>query len=316
MKWVIDTDPGIDDAAAIIAAINLKIMDVVGITTVHGNVGLEHTTRNALKLVELLDSDVPVYRGASAPLLKAPENASQFHGEDGFGNTFLPEPKRNVEKTHAVDFLIQAAHRWDGDLSLLTLGPLTNVALAMAEDRSVQHKIRQIVMMGGTSKARGNTTPLAEFNIYADPEAAAIVFSSGVPIVMVPWETCLDAMLGPDVVAKVRESTSKAGVAFSKAMDLVVSRLHKVLGVEGLLLCDLVAACVAMEPSVVKEKVAARVVVETGGRYSKGLTVVDERMLDGVSPNTTVCLSCDKDRVGEMFLDALGVNHVNWRCSK
>jgi len=307
MKWIIDTDPGIDDASAIITAVNLNILDIIGITTVHGNVALEYTTQNALRLLELMDSDIPVYKGTSRPMLQPPEFASEFHGKDGFGNTNMPAPLKKPEKMHAVDFIIEAARKWKNDVSILTLGPLTNLALSIAKDRTIQDQITEIVIMGGTSKARGNTTPLAEFNIYADPEAAAIVFSSRIPIVMVPWETCLDAILGPEIVEKVRGSSTKVGKAFSKAMELVVSRIKNVLGLEGLLLCDLVAACVAMDRSVIKEKVTARIQVETCGRYSRGLTVIDEKMLDKSSPTAILCLSCDKEKVGSMLLKALKV---------
>ncbi|MGI6628368.1 MAG: nucleoside hydrolase [Bacillota bacterium] len=303
MKWIIDTDPGIDDASAIITAVNSKVLDILGITCVHGNVGLEHTTRNALRLVELLGGSVPVYPGASRPIMQKLEHAAEFHGEDGFGNTFMPEPEAKPEKGHAVDFIIETAKAQE--LCLLTLGPLTNVALAIAKERSLEKRIRHIVMMAGTSRARGNTSPVAEFNVFADPEAASVVFDSGIPITMVPWETCLDAVLGPDTVDAVRKSSSRAGKAFAQAMELTVERIKNTLGLEGLLLCDLLAACVAIDPTVVKNEVSAKVTVETGGRFSRGLTVIDERMADGSKPNASVCLSCDKEKIESMFLNAI-----------
>lgn len=303
MKWIIDTDPGIDDASAIITAINSGALDILGITTVHGNVGLEHTTRNALKLVELLGANVPVYQGASRPILQHREHAAEYHGEDGFGNTFLPGPGISPADGHAVDFIIRSAK--EHEVSLLTLGPLTNVALAIAKDRDLEKQIKRIVMMAGTSRARGNTSPVAEFNIFADPEAAAVVFNSGIPITMVPWETCLDTAFGPDTVAKLRKSSTEVGKAFAQAMEFSVKRIRGYLGFEALLLCDLLAACVAIDSSVATETVQARVTVETGGMYSRGFTVIDERMADGGKPNTTICLACDRSKIEAMFLEAI-----------
>jgi len=303
VKWIIDTDPGIDDAAAIITAINSKALDILGISCVHGNVGLDHTTRNAINLVELLGEEIPVYSGASRPVLQKLEHAAEFHGEDGFGNTFMPKPETKPQSEHAVDFIIESAK--NHELSLLTLGPLTNVALAIAKERNLEKQIKQIVMMAGTSRARGNTSPLAEFNIFADPEAAAVVFDSGIPIIMVPWETCVDNVLGPEVVAEVRKSQTVTGKVFGKAMEFTVNRIKAALGLEGLLLCDLLAVCVAIDPEVVTEKVSAKVTVETGGRFSRGLTVIDERMADGSEPNASICLACDKKKIESMFLDAI-----------
>jgi len=308
MKWIIDTDPGIDDASAIITAVNSGALDILGITCVHGNVGLEYTTRNALKLIELMDVGIPVYGGASRPILQEPEHASYVHGTDGFGNTFLSEPNIKLEPIHAVDFIIEAAYA-DDKLGLLTLGPLTNVALAIAKDRSLEDRIDRIVMMAGTSRARGNTSPVAEFNVFADPEAAAVVFDTGIPITMVPWETCLDTLLGPDTIRELRKSLTPVGQAFSNAMEFTLKGIEASMGQEFLVLCDLIAACVAIDPSVVKEKASVTVRVETCGRYSRGLTVIDERNIEGAEPNVTLCLACDREQIAGMFLNA--INHQN-----
>lgn len=306
MKWIIDTDPGIDDASAIITAINSGTLDILGITAVHGNVGLEYTERNALKLVELMGADIPVYAGASRPILKKPENAAGFHGEDGFGNTFMERPSIQVEAEHAVDFLIRAAHE-NEEISLLTLGPLTNLALAICKDRTIKDRISRIVMMAGTSRARGNTSAVAEFNVFADPEAAAVVFDTQIPITMVPWETCLDTTFGPDTVAEIRKSLTPVGMAFARAMEFTLRGLKDATGEELLVLCDLIAACAAISPDVITKKLSAKVRVETCGIYSKGLTVIDERGVCAYEPNVTVCLECDRDKIANMFLTA--INH-------
>lgn len=308
MKWIVDTDPGIDDAAALIAAAGSGRMDIAGVTTVGGNVPLRYTTRNALILMELMERDIPVFRGAERAIVEPPMTASEFHGKDGFGDIGIAEPSRKEEKVHAVDFIVESARERPGDLSLLTLGPLTNVALALAKDRSVASSVREIVMMGGTSKARGNASAVAEFNVFADPEAAEVVFSSGIPVTMVPWETCVETILGPSVVEKVRKSPTKAGQAFARAAELTARRIKARLGQEGLLLCDLLAACVAMDRGVATSVKTARVQVETGGKYSRGLTVIDERLLGGVRANATVCLACDREKVASIFLEAIQVS--------
>ncbi len=303
MKWIIDTDPGIDDASAIITAVNSGALDILGITSVHGNVGLNHTTRNALKLVELMGGDVPVYQGTSRPILQQREHAAEYHGENGFGNTSLPEPGIAPQDQHAVDFIIESTKKHE--VSLLTLGPLTNVALAIAKERELEKRIKQIVMMAGTSRARGNTSPLAEFNIFADPEAAAVVFESGIPIIMVPWETCLDTVFGSEVIVRIRRSSTEVGKAFAQAMEYSVGRTKAYLGSEVLLLCDLLAACAAIDPTVITQQLNAKVTVETGGRFSRGLTVIDERMDDGSKPNASIALACDRAKIENMFLDAI-----------
>lgn len=303
MKWIIDTDPGIDDASAIITAVNSGALDILGITSVHGNVGLNHTTRNALKLVELMGGDVPVYQGTSRPILQQREHAAEYHGENGFGNTLLPEPGIAPQDQHAVDFIIESTKKHE--VSLLTLGPLTNVALAIAKERELEKRIKQIVMMAGTSRARGNTSPLAEFNIFADPEAAAVVFESGIPIIMVPWETCLDTVFGSEVIVRIRRSSTEVGKAFAQAMEYSVGRTKAYLGSEVLLLCDLLAACAAIDPTVITQQLNAKVTVETGGRFSRGLTVIDERMDDGSKPNASIALACDRAKIENMFLDAI-----------
>lgn len=304
MKWIIDTDPGIDDAAAIITAIRAGL-DVIGITAVFGNSPLHHTLRNSLRLVELLDVHVPVYRGAEQALLEPPHHAPEVHGEDGFGNTSLPDPERRPAEGHAVDFLLESARGHPGQLSILALGPLTNLALAIAQDRSFCRSVHHIVLMGGTSDARGNTTVVAEFNVHADPEAAAIVFASGIPITMVPWETTLKAILIPEMEEVMQCSGRPLARTFYQASRVLARLVRERIGLDGLILCDLVAAAVALDPGIMTEKAQAHVAVETCGTIARGLTAIDYTGLSGRPPNATVCLGVDARRVGELFLQAL-----------
>lgn len=302
MKWIIDTDPGIDDAAAIVAAVRTGALELTGLTTVGGNAPLANSTRNALRLLELLGAETPVVAGAERPLLEPQRHSKEVHGEDGFGDCGLPEPTSAARPGSAVDFIIESAARYPGELSILALGPLTNLALAVAQDRSLSGKISRIVLMGGTSDARGNSTMVSEFNVGADPEAAAILFQAGIPITMVPLETTLKAMIGDAELRKLEESVtpmSQAYLRISRPMaDLVEARL----GFRGLVLCDLVAAAVAIDPTIATERLEAYVAVETGGRIARGLTAIDYWHLTGQPPNATVCMNVDAERVRELFL--------------
>lgn len=304
MKWIIDTDPGIDDAAAIITAIRSGL-DVIAITAVHGNTPLKFTTRNALILTEVLDVPTPVHAGAERPLLQPPLAAAEVHGSDGFGDAGLPPPKRALATQHAVDRIIEAAHQYPGNLSILAVGPLTNVALAIAKDRSITGKIHQLVIMGGTSHAQGNTSIVGEFNVLADPEAAAIVFEAGIPITLVPWETTTKAVIPAAALERLRGSASPVAEMFLTISKPLREITRRFLGVEGMVLCDLVAAAVAVDAGIMTEHVHTYVGVETGGTLARGLTAVDYARLSGRQPNATVCLGVDVGKLTDLFVQAI-----------
>lgn len=301
LKWIIDTDPGIDDAAAITAMVRGGA-DIIGLTAVHGNSPLRHTERNARLVVELLGARIPVFAGAERALLEPPRHAPEVHGEDGFGNTFLPEPGRPLERQHAVDFILESADRHAGELRILALGPLTNLALAIAKDRGVAGKIDRIVCMGGTSDARGNATPVSEFNIHADPEAAAVVLESGIPVTLVPWEPTVQALVRPEELEPVASSDRPLARIFTQATRLLADLIEHHLGAQGLILPDLVAAAVALDPDTVTEKVEAHVTVETGGRVARGLTAVDYQGFLGKPATVTVVLRVDRRRIADLLV--------------
>ena len=178
--FLVDTDTASDDAVALIMALRAPDVRVIAVTTVAGNVDVERATRNALYTVELCDADVPVYRGAAKPLLRSHQNAAWFHGRDGLGDHGYAAPQRTAQGRHAVDAMIEAIESNPG-LVLVTLGPLTNVALALARKPEIAKKVSRCVVMGGAPCCEGNVTPAAEYNIWVDPEAARIVLGSGLP---------------------------------------------------------------------------------------------------------------------------------------
>ncbi|MBN2875631.1 MAG: nucleoside hydrolase, partial [Spirochaetales bacterium] len=205
---IIDCDPGIDDAVAILMALASPELDVVGITSVGGNVGIEATTRNALALAALAGRRVPVARGADTPLVATAKRAASVHGADGLGGVLLPQADWDVEPLAAWDFIRDAADRLGGELEIVAIGPLTNVALALAAYPRLTRAIRAVHVMGG-SIGFGNATPAAEFNVYADPHAAAAVFRSGIPVDAYGLDVTNRATLTPAGLASLRKEPGR-----------------------------------------------------------------------------------------------------------
>ncbi|MBC2606686.1 nucleoside hydrolase [Pelagicoccus albus] len=193
-KLIIDCDPGVDDSLALILAIESKEIELIGITTVYGNADVDTTTGNALRVVELSGQPIPVARGAEVPSVIPPREHPDFvHGADGLGNTALPEPKLKPAAVRASEFIVQSINESPGEVTLMAVGPLTNLAEALALDPSIVDKVKEVVVMGGVLYRPGNVTPVAEANIYSDPHAADLVFTS-------PWQV---TMVGLDVTLKV-----------------------------------------------------------------------------------------------------------------
>lgn len=295
---IIDCDPGIDDAVALMMAFAAPEFEVVGITSVGGNVGADETTRNALALAELAGSDVPVARGADSPLAVEKRRAASVHGADGLGGVGLPAPKRAPEPMPAWEFIRDAAARLDGALELVTIGPLTNVAIALTAYPKLSRLIKRIHMMGG-SAGLGNVTPAAEFNIHVDPHAAQAVFSAGVPI----------DMYGLDVTSKA--ALSSAGLSALKALggrvvDPICRMLDHYLGVyrgfgrDSLALHDPLVIANMIDPSIVGLK-PYRVEVETNGEFTAGKTVVDTLNILKKTPNARVGMEIDNAKFLALF---------------
>lgn len=252
-SWIVDTDPGVDDAAAIITVVRSGNIELAGLTTVYGNAPVECTTRNALTLVELLGAPLPVYRGVERALLAPPRCAPAIHGADGFGELGLPAPMPRLQECHAVDFILDQSTRHPGRVSVLALGPLTNLAVALAKERSLAYRLSRIVWMGSTG-APGTT---GEFNRGADPEAAAMVLASGTPVTVVPWETAATCLLTGAEWHRLQEEEGKLARTFCRAARVMARFMERYLGREGLVLCDLAAAAVAIEPTTVLREMEA-----------------------------------------------------------
>jgi len=308
-RLLIDTDTASDDAVALVMAINHPDVEVEAITVVAGNVPVDQGVQNALYTLELLGEEVPVHRGAEAPLLGPLRTAQHIHGEDGMGDIGLPLSGRESAKGHAVDVLVEAANRLPGELTLVTLGPLTNVALALGKDPSFAEKIMECVVMGGASDHYGNITPVAEFNVWVDPEAAKKVFESGMRIKMVGWDVSRRfAVFPPEESAELRgigTPLAKFCVDVQKVLEEWAAANTRLGGYD---LPDPIAMSVALDPSVATKTERRFVAVETGGEWCRGQTVVDHREVTGMAglePNVEVVEEVSRERFLKLLHSAV-----------
>ena len=303
---LIDTDPGIDDALAILMA--HAHADVAGLTIVGGNVGLAHTTRNALKLVETLGAATPVFPGSESPLVFAAPDAGFVHGADGFGDTGYFAASRLPEEEHAASAIVRLARERPGELTLVALAPLTNLALALRLDASLPQRVARLVVMGGAVSGRGNTHHVpAEFNIGFDPEAAHVVFSAWPVFDLVDWEACLrhtfdfdrfEATLGQgDARARFYAAISRKTRAFNRAR-----------GRPGVVAADALAMAVALDPKIVTRAESHHVAIETTGAATRGATVVDWEDRLGRPANARIVLEVDRARFEALAAAALGAS--------
>lgn len=297
---IIDTDPGQDDAVAILLALASPELDVLGITTVAGNVPQPLVTTNVLKLRELVGrTDVPVFIGAHRPLERELFTAEYVHGPTGIDGTELPDPVTTAESKHAVDFIIDSclAAGIEG-ITLCPVGPLTNIASAIAREPMILPKLREIALMGGGVFEGGNTTPVAEFNIYVDPDAAAIVFNSGVPITVFPLDVTHRALVLPEDLDRMRAIDTPVGDAVVGMLGYYERHDVEKYSIAGAPLHDPCVIAYLLEPGLFSGK-ACRVDVETESELTVGQTVVDWWGVTGAEPNALVM--SDVDRQG--FID-------------
>lgn len=293
---IIDTDPGIDDAAAISFAINHPEFDLKMISTVNGNVGIEKTTANALKLKRFFNSDIPVHRGASQPLLSDIVDASDVHGESGMeGYTFPEINESDLDSTHAVEAMRDVLVKSETPITLIPIGPLTNIALLLMTYPEVKTFIKEIVLMGG-SATRGNVTPLAEFNIYCDPEAAQIVFNSGLPLTMLGLDVARSSSLTHDTINEL-SLINETG----KMLHQLFKHYRGDDFEKGINVYDAYTLLYLLHPEHFDVQ-EADVQIETDGKLTKGASVVDFK---SQFPNTTVVMSVQANTFKQMFIDAL-----------
>lgn len=301
-KFLIDTDTASDDAVALVMALRTPGIHVEAITVVAGNMPIEKGLQNALYTRDLCNSHAPVYQGSAAPLLRPLHTAESVHGNDGMGDIGLPLTGRRPEPGSAVTAIIETIHRNPGEITLVTLGPLTNIALALKEDPSIVKEVSRYVMMGGIGYGGGNVTPAAEFNIWVDPEAAEIVFASGLPVEMVGWDISVQyAVFDPQDVAQFRAiGTPLAQFCMDIQKALTQYALTKT-HLAGFDLPDPIAMAVAIDPSAATKTEHTYVEVETKSELTLGETVVDHRGVTGKPANTTVVREASRERFLEIL---------------
>ena len=286
--FLIDTDTASDDAVALIMALRAPDVEVRAITIVAGNVPVAQAARNALYVAELCGSAVPVYPGANQPLLREYMHAEWFHGKDGLGDHGYPAPRRAPQPTHAVEAIIETVRAHPG-ITLVTLGPLTNVALALARAPEIAANVARTVVMGGAPCCEGNVTPAAEYNVWVDPEAARIVVRSGLPIELVGWHLCRGAAAldTADIEHVLSFGTPLARFAI-ECNSTAMAAYRVQTGENGISLPDPVAMSIALDPSICTAASAHYLEIETASELTRGMTVVDRLNIAGNDRNHAI----------------------------
>ena len=312
---IIDCDTGTDDALALLLALRSPKFEVVGITCVSGNVSLSHVVNNTLRIVEHAGKNVPVFAGSATPLNPQPvKDGSDVHGGDGLGGAKLPQPKITAEKEHAVDYIIRTLMNAKHPMDWITLGPLTNIALALQKEPRISKNVRQLTMMAGGVNA-GNVEVMSEFNILIDPEAAREVFDSHIPKMMVPLDPLFDGGYlkredQQDIESHVDKPWCRAaGLIFEVTRERVNKVTKKVVMEAGAISPpDLLAVAAAIDPSIMHVE-NYFVMVETKGEYTRGMTVVDRRNYNrGSYPGrkeTSVVMAANQKQYARLVIDTL-----------
>ena len=324
LSVVIDTDPGVDDALALILALRSPGARVLGIGTVAGNVEVDLATENALKVLRLLGrAEVPVAQGCASPLVEPFHGAHHFHGPDGLGDSGLPPSELQPSGEHAADQLLRLAREWPGELVVIALGPLTNLAVALLKDPLLPTRVQRVVVMGGAFGVPGNIAPSAEFNVWADPEAAERVFVAGWPLTIVGLDVTRQTLLLDEHLEHLDdlERLTSADAAVARFVRAIVraplARAAQHRRPRSMELHDPLAVGIALDPSLALEAPELPVAVELHGTWTRGATLADRRphpAMGGVIPpgvippppaRARVCLRVDASRFLDIFLKAL-----------
>jgi len=302
-RVIIDTDPGIDDTMAIMLALASPELRVEGLTTVRGNVGVEQCARNALTILEIAGhEDIPVAVGADKPLARPYHgHGSTVHGQDGLGETGL-SGARPVPDRRAVDFLISRITASPGELTLIALGPLTNLALAVSVDPRLPRRVREVIVMGGAVATRGNATPVAEANINNDPEAARIVFHAGWPVTLVGLDVTHKVTMTPAYLQRLAAAHTPVTDLITKITPFYLGAYKRMVGIDGFYVHDPTAVVAAIRPALFEIR-ELYVDVVTDSERALGQTIADFRNQWKMAPNLRVCLNVDAQGILDLYLE-------------
>lgn len=312
-RIVVDTDPGVDDTAAIFFLLASGLFQVDALTTVFGNVEVEQCTRNALKILEIAGrTDVPVYSGASRPLARDAHYAKFIHGENGLGDIALGEISTAAAEGGAVDAIISRVMAAPGEITVIALGPLTNVALALATEPRLAQHLQRLIIMGGAVLTWGNITPAASANLYNDPEAARAVYRSGARLVQVGLDVCRPTVITRAHLARMRDAPSRAA-SFLLQITPFIQEAYRRRGLKavddgGVQFNDVLCAAYAVRPALFVTQ-SLFVEIETQGAFTTGATVADFDGRWGQPPNVEACLGVDALGVADLFTETM----MRWR---
>ncbi len=298
-RIILDCDPGHDDAVAIMLAANSPQLELLGVTVVAGNQTLEKTQKNACRVLQWLGRDVPVYAGCGQPMVREKVTAGDIHGETGLDGPVFPPLQKTVEPEHAVQFLIRRLLDSDGDIIVVTTGPMTNLAMAMRLEPRIVEKIRRIVLMGG-SYTNGNVTPAAEFNIIADAEAAHVCFTAGRPITMVGLDVTRRVLCYPEIVERMAKCDTCASRLFVDLMKHFCRAQKEVYGWEGGPLHDPVTIASLLDPALLITK-PMNAQIELRAAQSYGRTNCDAYGYLGLPATADVAVDIDVDRFWDII---------------
>ena len=301
---IIDVDTGIDDAISLVVALQSDKLDIRGITTVAGNQTIEKTTRNTLDIVEYFGrDDILVAKGYSKPLVREQLIAAYAHGESGLGTAKLPMAKKQPHELDAVSFMKKVLEESNEKITLVPTGPLTNIAILLLSYPHIKEKIERIVLMGGGAY-EGNSTTTAEFNIFADPEAASVVFSSGVKIVMCGLDVTMKAVVTYDDIETIRATGTKAGEFCGEAFKFYYDMYKKGSRIDGCAVHDAVTMAYLIKPEIITTK-PAKVSIDIDGKHSYACTAADFRpWRDRSQDNALVCLDIDREAFANIIIEA------------
>src|SRR5690348_16241780 len=301
-RIILDTDPGIDDALALFLALSSPEVQLEAVTTVSGNVDVAFTTYNALTLLELAGrTDIPVARGCDRPLIRQPFNAAFVHGDNGLGGLQLPEPRIQPLAEHAIDVIIEKVMAAPKEITLVAIGPLTNIALALRQEPRIVEHVQEVVIMGGALLVPGNDTPAAEFNIYVDPQAAHIVLHAGWPIRLVSLDVTTRTQMQREQIQDLAHNESLVIQAIKQMLDYSFDVYGPAYGISGFQMHDPLCLAAAFQPDLITWA-PVYVDVELHGTLTLGETVAYFNRPGVPPPNVLASLGVDADRFIQFFL--------------
>jgi purine nucleosidase len=309
-RIILDTDPGVDDALAFLFALNHPAISVEAVTCVAGNVDLEHTVANGLALLELAGrTDIPLAAGAARPLSRPLRDAAYAHGQNGLNGVRLPRAAQRPVTEHAANLISDLSRRYPGEITLVAVGPLTNVALALMKDPGLASRLAEIVLMGGACFTYGNVTAAAEFNIWCDPEAAKYVYESGARITQVGLDVTHEARLERRHVNEMLARGPRPIAAFIEQVLAPSFERTEAMGMRGLAMHDPLTAAIVVAPDLVERRLL-RVDVDVHSPLTLGMTLADTRPWrnregDAPAPNVHVCTTVDGDRFARLYVDTI-----------